>query len=288
MPKETETSDAPRRRLHTPDAFARGNLLHLQEIGELAPPGPHGSGRRGLSSFLFLLVESGEGVVESAGTRMELCAGDVAFVDCRAPYSHETGASPWRLRWIHFDGPSLPAIAAEWRRRAGAPAVRAADPARYRRLWEDVWEASGSDSPVRDFRIGDRLSALCTALVEDVSGVSGGAPDRRAARLDRVRDWIESHCGEDVRLDDLAAVAGVNKYTLVREFRARFGMPPSRALAAARVNLAKRLLRFSDDTVETVGARCGVPEASYFARMFRRVEGISPSEFRRNWRRERR
>lgn len=283
MPNEIADFDAPRRLLHTPDEFARRNLLSLQEIGELAPPGPHGSGRRGLSSFLFLLVESGEGVVESAGTRMALGAGDVAFVDCRAPYSHETGDAPWRLRWIHFDGPSLPAIAAEWRRRAGAPAVRAASPARYRRLWEDVWEAAVSDSPIRDFRIGDRLSALCTALVEDATG-AGAAPDRRAERLDRVRDWIDAHCGADVRLDDLATVAGVNKYTLVREFRARFGMPPSKALAAARVDRAKRLLRFSDDTVEAVGARCGVPEASYFARMFRRVEGISPSEFRRNWR----
>ena len=283
MPKEIEDAGAPRRRLHTPDEFARRNLLHLQEIGELAPPGPHGAGRRGLSSFLFLLVESGEGVLASAGTRLKLAAGDVAFVDCRVPYSHETGDNPWRLRWIHFDGPSLPAIAAEWRRRAGVPAVRASSPLRYRRLWEDVWDAAVSDSPVREFRIGDRLSTLCTALVEDATG-AGAAPDRRAERLDRVRDWIEARCGGDVRLDDLAAVAGINKYTLVREFRARFGMPPSRALAAARVDRAKRLLRFTDDTVEAVGARCGVPEASYFARMFRRVEGISPSEFRRNWR----
>lgn len=273
-----------RRLLHTPDEFARKNLLHLQEIGRLAPPGRYLSGRRGLSSFLFLLVESGAGEIESGGASARMSAGDVACIDCRSPYSHATGNDPWRLRWIHFDGPSLPAIAAEWRRRAGAAAVHAASPSRYERIWNDVWECASSDSPTRDFRIGDRLSALCTLLVEDASAPESPVRDRRAERLDRVRDWIEENCGSDVRLDDLAAVAGVNKFTLVREYRARFGVPPSRALAAARVDRAKSLLRFTDETVESVGARCGVPDASYFARMFRRVEGVSPGAFRRHWR----
>ena len=272
---------APCRRICTPDAFARETLLHVQEIGELAPAGPMESRRSGMPSLLFLLVEDGEGTVREGTAHRRLRAGNCALLDCRGPYGHATGSPPWRLRWIHFFGPGAPAMLAHWRERAGGFAVRATSPARYRRLWDEVWDAVAAASPTSSLRANDRLSALFTLLSEDAEQ---SARDRRTERLAAVRDWIDAHCAEPVTLDRLAEMAHLNKYTLVREFHARYGLPPNRALAAARVDRAKRLLRFTDDTVEAVGAACGVPDPNYFARLFRRVEGLSPRAFRRQWR----
>ena len=281
---KTERTDepAPRRRICTPDAFARSALLHVQEIGELAPPGPMESRRAGMPSLLFLFVEEGEGTIREGAAERPLRAGECALLDCRRPYGHATGSPPWRLRWIHFDGPGAAAVLSRWRERAGGLAVRATEPERYRRLWEETWEAVSSADPLRDLRANDRLAALLTLLMEDALG--GTAPDRRAERLAAVRDWIAAHCAEAVTLDRLAAVVHLNKFTLVREFRARYGVPPGRAVAQARVARAKRLLRFTDDTVEAVGAAVGVPDPNYFARLFRRVEGVSPRAFRNRWR----
>ncbi len=301
MAEQSEKTDCngavrgSRRLLHTSSAFARRSLLHLQEIGEMSPPARFESRRDGLASFLFLSVEEGEGSITVGGVRHRLSAGDAALVDCRASYSHETGDVPWRFRWIHFDGPWLSEFAETLHRRADGVSVRVSSPAAYRRLWEEIWEAAaGVDTPPRDYRVNDRLCALCTLLARDAepdraagdqAQSSGSATaDRREARLAKVRMWIEKNCGRQIRLDDLARVAGVNKFTLVREYRARYGMPPNRAIAAARVDLAKRLLRFGDESVETVGELCGVPDPNYFARLFKRIEGIPPSEFRRRWR----
>lgn len=290
METKSITQDASpggtRRIIHTPDDFAKRSLLHLQEIGELAPGGPYASSRSGLSSHLLLLVESGRGSLETGGGRRELSAGDVALVDCRGPYSHETGDEPWRLSWIHFSGPNLSDFSAEWVRRSGADVVHTEKPERFKRLWEEIWSNAGSADPLRDFRINDRLAALLTLLAEaGFGGGDGVFESRRQARLARVREWIEANCAKpDISLDDIAAVARVNKFTLVRDFRARYGMTPKRALSKARADRAKAMLRFSDDTVESICARCGVPDPNYFARMFRRVEGVSPSEFRFRWR----
>ena len=46
-----------RRILYTPSAFARSNLLHLQELGSLTAQRPHVSRRENLASCLFFLVE---------------------------------------------------------------------------------------------------------------------------------------------------------------------------------------------------------------------------------------
>ena len=273
---------APRRKLCTPDDFARTSLLHVQEIGELAPMRPLESRRAGFPSFLFLFVEWGEGTIREGAEERPLRAGECALLNCRRGCGHATRVPPWRLKWIHFDGPGAAAFHERWRKRAGGPSVRTAAPERYRQLWEETWEAVSSADPLRDLRANDRLAALGTLLMEDAIG--GAVPDRRTERLGAVRDWIEAHAAEPVTLDRLAAVARLNKFTLVREFRARYGVPPGRALAQARIARAKRLLRFTDDTVEAVGAAVGVPDPNYFARLFRRVEGLSPRAFRSQWR----
>ena len=47
-----------RRMIYTPSAFAKSNLVHLQEVGQLQARSPHASTRQGLASYLFFVVES--------------------------------------------------------------------------------------------------------------------------------------------------------------------------------------------------------------------------------------
>lgn len=43
------------------------------------------------------------------------------------------------------------------------------------------------------------------------------------------------------------------------------------------------MLRFTDKKLEDIGYRCGLGAPHYFSRIFRQVEGITPSEFREKW-----
>jgi len=62
--------------IYTPSAFARANLLHLQEAGELKALKPHTSSRENLFSFLFFLVTDGAGSLLYDGQSHCLQAGD--------------------------------------------------------------------------------------------------------------------------------------------------------------------------------------------------------------------
>ena len=50
-----------------------------------------------------------------------------------------------------------------------------------------------------------------------------------------------------------------------------------------RITEAKTQLRFTDKTIEQIALDCGFEELNYFSRTFRKIEGISPSEYRRKW-----
>ena len=75
----------------------------------------------------------------------------------------------------------------------------------------------------------------------------------------------------------------INKFYLTRVFKEQFGQPVNSYLVQLRITQAKRMLRFTDHTIEAVAQDCGFSDANYFSRLFKKVEGITPGEFRRQW-----
>ena len=154
-----------RRILYTPSAFARSNLLHLQEIGSLTAQRPHVSRRENLSSCLFFLVEDGEGELRYADRIWQLKAGDCVFIDCRHPYSHSTSESLWSLRWAHFFGPNMNSIYDKYAERGGLPCFRPADTTGYRTLLEELYRIAASSDYIKDMKIYEKLASLLTLLM---------------------------------------------------------------------------------------------------------------------------
>src|SRR5262249_44239382 len=79
-------------------------------------------------------------------------------------------------------------------------------------------------------------------------------------------------------LDDLAAHAGLDKFHLVRAFRAEVGLPPYEYLTHARVARAKELLQRGALVAEAAQAG-GFYDDSQLHRHFRRTVGITPARF---------
>ena len=54
-------------------------------------------------------------------------------------------------------------------------------------------------------------------------------------------------------------------------------------LEQIRITHAKQLLRFTQLTVEEIGRKIGIEEPGYFNRVFKKIEGNTPGEYRRVW-----
>ena len=66
-------------------------------------------------------------------------------------------------------------------------------------------------------------------------------------------------------------------------FRETYGTTIIAYLEQLRITKAKNLLRFSDMTVDEIAYRVGLKDANYFSRLFKKVEGMTPSQYRRLW-----
>lgn len=96
-----------------------------------------------------------------------------------------------------------------------------------------------------------------------------------------VRHYIEHNFKEKLTLDILAAEANVNKYYLAHAFKEEYGISPINHLIACRIREGKRLLQETDLSLSQIASILGFSSPSYFSQTFRRMEGISPAEYRK-------
>lgn len=277
--------------IYTPSDFAKANLIHLQEVGELEAQKPHTSRRKNLASYLFFLVMEGEGVLEYGGKTYVLKAGDCAYVDCHGAYAHSCAETLWKLKWVHFYGPNMGGIYNKYVERGGRAVLTPGEPVRYERLLDDIYAIAASDAYIKDMQIFEKLTSLLTMLMElswnpEREGFSEETARKGSGKkqnLQALKEYLDENYASKITLDMLAERFYINKFYLTRIFKEQFGESVTGYLLQVRITRAKQALRFTDRPIEEIAHECGMHDANYFSRMFKKVEGVTPGEFRRMW-----
>lgn len=92
---------------------------------------------------------------------------------------------------------------------------------------------------------------------------------------------IHERFADKISLSDIASVVHVNPTYLSRKFHEEVGISFSEYLIQYRIETAKRLLIANPNwTISDVAECCGFSSQNYFSTLFRKIEGISPKEFR--------
>jgi AraC-like DNA-binding protein len=112
------------------------------------------------------------------------------------------------------------------------------------------------------------------------SGAARGG--ERAARAVRLARAVLHSLADKITLGDLATHAGMDKYHLVRAFRAEVGLPPYEYLTHARVSKARELLQRGALVADAAQA-VGFCDESQLHRHFRRIIGITPGRFSKSF-----
>jgi transcriptional regulator GlxA family with amidase domain len=98
------------------------------------------------------------------------------------------------------------------------------------------------------------------------------------------QEWIARHYDRADIVTELVRRSGMPKRTFDRRFRAATGYSPLAYVQALRVEEAKQLLETSTVAVEAVGREVGYEDAASFRRLFRRLAGMTPGDYRRKFR----
>ena len=190
--------------------------------------------------------------------------------------AHSVGG--WRYRMVYVDGDVLSDVSGQRLARFAQPTVDdPAQGARVTALLDGLWKTT--DDPLA-------FDSLLSTLVGEVVGRHTHCTDSTHVRglaphtLSRVRDYVEAHLAGPIRLDDLAAQAGLSSFHFLRRFKISTLHTPQVYVQARRVARAKALLA-QGQSPASAAADAGLVDQSHLNRLLVRHFGITPGAYQR-------
>jgi AraC family transcriptional regulator len=148
--------------------------------------------------------------------------------------------------------------------------------------------------PMSDGWLQEKVLDLLAAMLSHEGGaareVTMRLPAVRAStrhelwrRVHRARDHLHAHLSRDVSLGEIARVACLSPFHLLRVFRAAFGQTPHQYLTGCRMSRAKFLLEKTAVPVTAICLECGFTSLGSFSTAFQKHCGISPRKWRQRF-----
>lgn len=99
-------------------------------------------------------------------------------------------------------------------------------------------------------------------------------------RLHRIFEDDKIFLRQGIVIDDAAQLVGTNRTYFTRLMRREFGQTFSDYVSNSRIEYSKHLLAKGTISLEDVAQRCGFPSASSFCRVFKRITGMTPTQWK--------
>lgn len=96
----------------------------------------------------------------------------------------------------------------------------------------------------------------------------------------KVQHWLHATAAQDMELNSMVAITGLEERTFLRRFRKATGMTTTEYCQRIRMGRARELLQFGQSSVESIAWEVGYHDVSAFSRVFTKLLGLTPGEYR--------
>ena len=238
--------------------------------------------RRTFDRHVLILVLEGTLHITGNGTARAVQAGEYLFLRAgEEHFGHQPSAGKLNYLWVHIpDGSRFEAAAddapeglyafAEHGDAAHAPRLASL----FHQLIDLSLEEPAYPAAMLDCAVSMLLMEL-TRLQAPLDPVRLYPPAIRQAA-----EWIRSHYHQPFTVRELAQHVGYQPDYLSSLFKRCVGVSVVTYTNQLRLRMAKALLTNTGTTIKEAAYSCGFPDEKYFMRLFKRMEGITPSQFR--------
>ena len=219
----------------------------------------------------------GSGMLRFDGNEYEVKAGTGFFIPGGYPHEYFPLEEEWDNHWIIPGGNGSEQLLAEM----GLDGPRVFELAATGPL--DRLFMQMHDSLIRDRIYGNiKASGLLYDFLIELDRLINRGGERRTVNpaIQKCVELIDSEYSRQITLDELCSVSGLSRQHICRLFRSVLSVRPTEYIAKRRIQAAKELLSGTDMTTEEIAEAVGFGSSSYFCKLFKRYEGISPTTFR--------
>ena len=131
----------------------------------------------------------------------------------------------------------------------------------------------------------DQASALIDWRAEakaELISINPRTPALAPWQIKRLADFVATNLESAIRNADLAAIVGLSPSHFLKAFKQSFDVTPHVYVARCRIQHAKHLMLSTDQPLVQIALACGFIDQAHFSTCFRRVTGVTPTQWRRS------
>ncbi len=211
--------------------------------------------------FLIHYCVSGKGNIVNDGKKYEVNAGEL-FIICPGQITIYAAdeKEPWHYIWAGFDGADANAL-------KNLPCVMKYSSDTFLRMAEYIRQGTAN----REIYLAHIYEILYHLF-------SGKETERDVCK--QIKDHIRLNYMEELSVEKIAASAGLNRRYLSRIFKEKYGMSIKEYIVSVRCRKAAEFL-IKGHTVAESAVMTGYPDQFAFSKMFTKVTGKSPSQYKK-------
>jgi AraC family transcriptional regulator, arabinose operon regulatory protein len=235
--------------------------------------------RAGCDENILIYCVEGSGYIEVTQTKYCLSAGDAFCIPAQSAHRYYADAdNPWTILWVHFKGDACDLY--PYREDKKIHIHTPQENNGIQLLFSLLIEVLECNYTVGNFiHASQLLAAILSNLYFKEKSQDQNRPNLHLTKAIR---YLYSSLHKDLSLDDLSSRMNVSKSYLNKLFKIHTKHAPMDFFVQLKMQQACKYLKMSDLLVYEIAEKVGYQDQCYFSRVFKKIVGITPGEYRNN------
>lgn len=235
---------------------------------------------QGFPDYQWIQTLNGTGQLKVDGKTYTMHSGQGMLLFPGVMHEYEPITPPWTVRWVTFNGDCMASLMDSMRVQAST-VLYLPNPDVTLAVMHSILSTLQSQNPLRSAECSALAYQLLLDLFLHASSSEVRSKQQHMEQLAPVFALIEESFNQPITMQQIADKLGVTPQHTCLLFQQTMGIRPIAYLTRYRLSKAKELLlQPLDLEVREVARQVGYEDCSYFIKLFKRQEGITPSAFR--------
>jgi len=222
-------------------------------------------------------TKSGKGFMTHHNKKFALESGKMHLIP---PYSHMKGWCPDKMHqyWIHFNAEVLTGVEL-FDIMPPSYEIKLSDQTTVLKTIEKLINIFKSTDTVKQFEADAIVRSFILRFIKD-SKINQEKMNT-VIRFKPALSYIEDNLAGPIEMKTIASLSGLHPTYFSNLFCKYMKIPPLKYINSRRIEKAKALLFVTEESIEQIAEKTGMDDQFYFSRLFKKLTGVSPLQYRK-------
>lgn len=235
----------------------------------------------GFPNYQWIQCRNGVGELILNGSKYTIEEGSGMFLFPNEPHEYHSTNGNWEVDWIIFRGKFIDSFVRETLKMTNSGVYYITAPHILSAKLEQLYKTASSDNQTKNLICSSVVYAVLIDILRLTSLKQNTSIVNRFNKITPILSYIENNYANHISLSDIADIAGVTPQYLCAAFKRYTSQTLFEYINMVRIRKSKEYLLLNKDMqIKEIARNVGFGDISYFCATFKKIENMSPTEFR--------